>query len=454
MPKTAIMAFGRMNPPTLGHQKLVDSMKNLARRESATPIVLLSHSHDPKKNPLDYSKKFRYATSAFGPIVKKSNAKNLLDALVEIDKMGFDNIIAVAGSDRMGDYERILTTRNGKEFDFENYEVVSAGDRDPDSEGVGGASASKAREFVKNGNESKFKQITPKSLTAAEKRRLYQDVRKGMNIKEEKEIDFEIDDSMFDVSDEEIEFFLEAVDYYMDDDDEDELEELEEAPLSVAQRRKRGRQMKRQAKRMARRRKITAKKMASPEKLKVRANRAARNIVRKKVAGKAGEKYTELSPSQKVNIDKRLEKKKSLINRLSRRTLPQIRKKERERLKKARSSKREGYEMANRRMTLNERFDRFESSLENEERKITKALREKAKENNIPYTVINEVYERGLEDFGPNLAESFTPEQWAFSRVNSFVKGGFARDLDEDLWDEVDKFNTIMEKIGFNTEEE
>lgn len=79
--KSACITFGRMSPPTIGHQKLVDSILTIAKKNNANPMVFLSHSNDPKKNPLSYKDKIRFAKLAFGPIVKESNAKTIIEVM-------------------------------------------------------------------------------------------------------------------------------------------------------------------------------------------------------------------------------------------------------------------------------------------------------------------------------------------------------------------------------------
>lgn len=260
--------------------------------------------------------------------------------------------------------------------------------------------------------------------------------------------DIQIENEDFDLTDEEINFCIEVMNFDEKVEEEDEEEELDEV-LSVSQRRQKGRQMKRKKSKLSRARKRRSKRKAGPERIKLRARRAARQAVRKRVAGKAGSRYSELSPTKKIAIDKRLKKKKKQIDRLAKRMAPKVRKKERERFKKKRSTKKEGYEekMA-RTKNINESFDRFLSRVEKKEKKVRRALREKARENEVPISVVREVYERGFSDFHENGKRTFTESQWAFQRVNSFLTGGKARQLDEDLWEKVEPLKTIMEKFG------
>jgi hypothetical protein len=183
--KHAVVAFGRMNPPTVGHQALVDKVKEHAEEHGADAHVYLSHSQDAKKNPLSHEHKVKYAQKAFGDIVKNSPAKNPLEALKDLHKKGYQHVTMVAGSDRVDEYKNLLNKYNGHpdHYSFKSINVVSAGHRDPDSEGVSGMSASKMREHAKNGDHELFKSGLPDAIKPHSKE-LMQHVRSGMNLKE------------------------------------------------------------------------------------------------------------------------------------------------------------------------------------------------------------------------------------------------------------------------------
>ena len=140
MAETAVFTFGRMNPPTIGHKKLVDKVSSVAKTANADSYIFLSHSQDKEKNPLSYRDKLSIAKNAFGNIVKSSNAKTVIQVLKELEKK-HKHVIMVVGSDRVQEFTRILNTYNGKDFNFVTVEVQSAGERDPDGEGVSGMSA-------------------------------------------------------------------------------------------------------------------------------------------------------------------------------------------------------------------------------------------------------------------------------------------------------------------------
>jgi len=301
---TAVFSFGRMNPPTIGHEKLVAKINAVAKQNNAMPHLYLSQSYDSKKNPLPYATKIALAKKAFGSMVVKSRSKTLMQVAKELEDMGHTKLIMVAGSDRVAEFEELLNKYNGKDYTFDSIEVVSAGERDPDAEGAAGMSASKMRAAAAAGDEKAFKSGLPKKLQSSASK-VYQAVRDGMQIAEEMEIELG-EDLMF------------------------------EAVLSVAARRKRAMSFKKAKSKIMRGRKIAAKKMASPEKLKLRSRKKAIEVIRKKVAGAKGTDYKNLSPSEKMSIDKKVEKKKGLIAKIAKKQFQGVKKAEKERLAKVR----------------------------------------------------------------------------------------------------------------------
>ena len=151
--KKVVFTFGRMNPPTSGHQLLVNKLMAYAKMHSGIPRVYLSHSIG-KKDPLPYDIKVSFARKAFGAIVRKSPAKNIIQILKDLEKEKFTDVTLVVGSDRVQEFKKLLNAYNGKEYQFDNINVVSAGERDPDADDVSGMSASKMRALVKDNNLS------------------------------------------------------------------------------------------------------------------------------------------------------------------------------------------------------------------------------------------------------------------------------------------------------------
>ena len=182
--KTAVVSFGRMNPPTVGHEKLVNKVRTVARLEKGDPLIYLSHTHQDKKDkngfkdPLDYNTKIKYVQKAFGKVVIRSKNRIIVDILKELESKGYTDIVMVVGSDRVKSMEFIKKV-NGKDYNFDSIKITSAGERDPDADGVEGMSASKMRELAANDDLEEFKKGLVKNLQRdAEK--MMKDVQKGM----------------------------------------------------------------------------------------------------------------------------------------------------------------------------------------------------------------------------------------------------------------------------------
>ena len=189
--KHAVMAFGRMNPITSGHQKLVNKVKEIAKQVGGSHHIILSHTQDAKKNPLSAEQKVKYAKKAF-PGVNFSHSTisspNFLTQAADLHKKGVTHLHAVGGSDRVDEFKKTLEKYNGTHegalFNFKKITVHSAGERDPDAEGVTGMSASKMREHASNGDFKSFKKGAPSSLSDEQIHHMYNDVRRGMKIDE------------------------------------------------------------------------------------------------------------------------------------------------------------------------------------------------------------------------------------------------------------------------------
>ena len=192
---TAVFTFGRFNPPTTGHEKLIDALaKQQSKNAGSVMYVYPSHSQNPKKDPLPHALKTAYMRKMFpkyrGNIIA-GKERNVFDIAVTLHKKGHKSIIMVVGSDRVAEFERLLNTYNGVDgkhgyYGFDNIKVVSAGERDPDAEGVTGMSASKMRAAASSGDFDSFKTGVPSSFKDSQK--LYNDVRKNMGIREEREM--------------------------------------------------------------------------------------------------------------------------------------------------------------------------------------------------------------------------------------------------------------------------
>jgi hypothetical protein len=189
--KTTVFAFGRMNPPTTGHEKLVNKIKDVAKQHNADHLIVMSHSQDAKKNPLSAEQKLKHAKRFFPKTNLQTSSKEkptYFAHAADLNKSGTQHLIMVAGSDRVDEFHKNLHKYNGegegKLYNFKSIKVVSAGERDPDAEGVEGMSASKMREHAKSNNFDEFKKGVPSHVSEKHAKELFHDVRKGMNISE------------------------------------------------------------------------------------------------------------------------------------------------------------------------------------------------------------------------------------------------------------------------------
>ena len=189
-----VFAFGRFNPPTIGHEKLMDKTKQIAG--TSRYIIYPSQSQNQKKDPLPFALKVAYMRKMFPThsknILADKSIRNVFDIAVKLYDEKYTDIAMVAGSDRVKEFKKLLDTYNGVEgkkhgfYKFRTISVISAGERDPDAEGVTGMSASKMRASASLGDLESFKLGLPKGFKDAEK--LFKDVRKYMNIREERDM--------------------------------------------------------------------------------------------------------------------------------------------------------------------------------------------------------------------------------------------------------------------------
>ena len=187
--KTAVFSFGRFNPPTTGHAKLVDVLNRIAKKVSGDPILFTSHSNDKKKNPLPHKTKINFLRKFFKKKVGVPDiaARTVFDICNALQNQGYTNVVMVVGSDRVKEFELLLKKYNkvkGRHgfYDFKSIEVVSAGNRDASATDVSGMSASKMRDAAERGAFDEFKQGVPNKQFSD---LLYKAVRKGMGINEE-----------------------------------------------------------------------------------------------------------------------------------------------------------------------------------------------------------------------------------------------------------------------------
>ena len=323
---TAVFTFGRFNPPTIGHEKLLNVVGSTATKAKAESFVYTSHTQDTKKNPLSNDQKIVFMKMMFPKhrtSFMRTEAKTALHALSEIHKTGkFSRVIMVVGSDRVRDFKTLLNKYNDIEskhgfYRFEDIDVISAGERDPDAEGASGMSASKMRAAVKDKNYDIFKMGVPSGVSEKDCHTLYNAVAKGMKVK------------------------------LAEIREEWGLDELEEAPkaakskvpskgLSPSQRRKMAIRMRIMAKKPSfiMKRQRAMKRAAGKAKLLIRARKAAINMVVKKFYPKLKtKKKSDLSYAERAKIGQIVKKKSVMIAKFAKRLVKKKRKQDVERRK-------------------------------------------------------------------------------------------------------------------------
>ena len=188
----AVMSFGRMNPITKGHEKLVNKVQQVARQVGGSHHVVLSHSQDKNKNPLSSADKLKHAKKAFPRANLSTSDKespNYLTQAAKLHKKGVSHLHVVAGSDRVSEFKSTLNKYNGTHpkalYNFKKITVHSSGDRDPDSHGTSGMSGTKMRGHAASGNYKAFKSGAPSGMSDSHVKHMYNDTRKGMKIAED-----------------------------------------------------------------------------------------------------------------------------------------------------------------------------------------------------------------------------------------------------------------------------
>jgi len=184
------VAFGRFNPPTVGHGKLLSAAKKAS--QGGDLKIYPSRTQDSKKNPLDADMKISYMKKMFPDydenIINDSEMKSIFNVLVTASEDGYDDVNIIVGSDRQAEFENLATKYNGELYSFNQIRVISAGVRDADAEGVEGMSASKMRKAVVDGDFESFRKGTPSNLDDGDTQQLFDAVRTGMKLKKKKEV--------------------------------------------------------------------------------------------------------------------------------------------------------------------------------------------------------------------------------------------------------------------------
>ena len=185
---TISITFGRFNPPTVGHEKLLDRVSREAKASGGEYRIYPSRSQDPKKNPLDPGTKIKYMRLAYpdhaNAVVDNDDMRTIFDVLAALDADGYSSVNLVVGGDRVSEFNSLATKYNGKLYTFDEIKVTSAGGRDPDSDGVEGMSASKMRKAAMEGDADTFTGGVSKNLSKKDTEALFLTLRQSMNVQE------------------------------------------------------------------------------------------------------------------------------------------------------------------------------------------------------------------------------------------------------------------------------
>lgn len=309
--KTAVYTFGRFNPPTIGHEKLLRVVDTTSKKEGGDYFVYTSHSQDPKKNPLSHKQTINFLKLIFSKHrshIEDSSAVTALHAASDIyDKGGYTKLMMVVGSDRVRDFSALLNRYNDSKskhgyYKFDSIEVVSAGERDPDAEGADGMSASKMRQAVKDSDYDVFKMGLPSGTSDSISKNLYNAVAKGMKLEIKEDLGL------------------------------DNVDEL----LNPAQLRKLSLRMKLQAKKpgFIKKRQMAMKRPAGKDAIDKRSRKAAiQKVVQKFFPKLQSKDKSELSYSERDQISKLVQKKSAVIGKIAKKLVKDKRKQDVERRK-------------------------------------------------------------------------------------------------------------------------
>ena len=180
------ITFGRFNPPTTGHEALIKKVAESAKNGEYR--IYPSRTQDDKKNPLDPATKVKFMHKAYpdhtNAIISNEEMRTIFDVLESLDSEGYSDVNIIVGGDRVSEFNSLAQKYNGQAYTFENIRVTSAGDRDPDGEGIEGMSASKQRKFASENNYEEFEKGCPKGLKPKDKQELFNTLKGAMNIEE------------------------------------------------------------------------------------------------------------------------------------------------------------------------------------------------------------------------------------------------------------------------------
>lgn len=456
---TAVFTFGRFNPPTVGHEKLIKKVEQVAKEHGgqAHIHVFASHSQNTPKDPLPQTKKIGYLKKVASKSTKVAGSSkempNFLHIAKKLHQDGHQHLVMVAGSDRVDEYKNRLEKYNGHpdHFNFKSIKVVSAGARDPDAEGVEGMSGTKMRSLARSGKHSEFKAGLPKALHPHAK---------------------EIADHIRSIK-----------------------EDLNEGQVaSIRTRLRRALTAKRDKAKLSLARKLASKRLAKSPQLKRRAQKIARKLMRIRSAGNRGAAYNTLSVSDKISLDNLIKDKSPIIQRIAKKLLPRVKTRDVQRLSGKQmsaipmmNSYVDHYKQIIEESGLEENFMdsvmakiiaekaaetpvslrayRERNTKEKErlgipiarlgqvnteeiEPKDLLALQEKADESGISIETLRTIFNRGMKVARTFKPKGSTAQQSAFARVNSFInKGRSFKEMDKDLADIRHRHQQIKKKV-------
>ena len=425
---TCVFTFGRFNPPTTGHEKLLDAVAGQAKKNPGAPYyVFASHSENAKKDPLPYAKKVAYMKKMFPKHARTiivDKARNVFEIAVSLHNKGHKSIVMVVGSDRVAEFEGLLNKYNGVEarhgyYGFDNIEVVSAGERDPDAEGVTGMSASKMRAAASANDFDQFKLGVPSTFKQAMS--LFKDVRKYMGIRES----FVPRTNVMTEEDVVRDLYMENKLYAIGDTVTDNYtgvsgEVIRRGTNYLVFAEQDGTTHKKWLYEVKQDKDIKDRKGTEPAKyyakdaegdemsVSTKKKRAA-HFAKGKDGPAPGDADADTKPSKYTNKFKKMFGEEDPCWD---------------------THKQVGMKKKNGKMVPNcvakENFQLDEK---------IEGLVNKAEKSGISYGILKKVYDRGMAAWKTGHRPGTTPQQWAFARVNSFLTGGKTRTTaDADLW--------------------
>ena len=424
---TAVFTFGRFNPPTTGHEKLMEAVAKQAKSNSAPYYIFASHSENAKKDPLPYAKKLAYMKKMFPKHARNlvvDKARNVFEIAVTLHNKGHKSIIMVVGSDRVTEFETLLNKYNGTEarhgyYGFDNIEVVSAGERDPDAEGVTGMSASKMRAAASANDFDSFKNGLPSNFKQGMS--LFKDVRKYMGVRESFVPRTNV------MTDEDVvrDLYMENKIFCVGDTVEDNYtgvsgEVVRRGTNYITFKEEDGTLHKKWLYEVKQDKDIKDRKGTEPAKYyakdadgdamsKSTKQKRAAHFAKGKDGPAPGDADAETKPSKSTKKFKDMSGEEDPCWD---------------------THKQVGMKKKNGKMVPNcvakEDFQLDEK---------IEGLVTKAEKSGVPYGILKKVYDRGMAAWKTGHRPGTTPQQWAFARVNSFLTGGKTRTTaDADLW--------------------